>query len=60
MLFTGYCLRVIAPQKWKVVLAVSFGVTIVSHLVFDVWLSIQLPRGTWINQFFILATSLWK
>ena len=60
LLFTGYCLRVIAPQKWKVVLAVSFGVTIVSHMVFDVWLSIQLPRGTWVNQVFVLANSLWK
>jgi hypothetical protein len=60
LLFTGYCLRIIAPQKWRVVLAVSFGVTIVSHLVFNVWLSIQLPRGTWVNQILVLATSLWK
>ena len=60
LLFTGYCLRIIAPQKWRVVLAVSFGVTIVSHLVFNVWLSIQLPRGAWVNEILVLATSLWK
>jgi hypothetical protein len=59
-LFTGFCLRIIGPQKWRVVLAVSFGVTIVSHMVFDMWLSIQLPRGTWVNQILGLATLLWK
>jgi putative tricarboxylic transport membrane protein len=59
-LFTGYCLKIIAPQKWRVVLTMSFGVTIVSHMIFNIWLSIQLPRGTWVNQFLGLATSLWK
>ncbi len=60
LLFTGYCLRVIAPQKWRVVLTVSFGVTVVSHMVFNIWLSVQLPRGTWVNQILGLATLLWK
>ncbi len=59
-LFTGYCLKVIAPQKWRVVGAMSFGVTIVSHVIFNLWLSIQLPRGTWVNQFLGWASALWK
>lgn len=58
--FTGYCLKIIAAQKWRTVFVMSFGVTIVSHLIFNIWLSIQLPRGTWVNHFFDLGISLWK
>jgi hypothetical protein len=58
--FTGYCLKMIAPQSWKTVLAMSLGVTILSYLIFDAWLMIQLPKGTWMNQFLRMADSLWK
>jgi len=60
LFFSGYCLRIIAAQKWRTVLTVSFGVTTVSHLIFNLWLSVQLPRGRWVTQFFDLAASLWK
>jgi hypothetical protein len=59
-IFIGFCLKIIAAQKWKTVLAMSFGVTIVSHLIFSLWLSIKLPQGTWVNQFLDLTSSLWK
>jgi hypothetical protein len=60
LLFMGFCLKIIVPQKWRVVLGMSIGVTIISYLLFDAWLTIQLPKGTWVNQLLKLASPLWK
>lgn len=50
LLFVVLSLRVIEPQKWRVVILVSIGVTIISYLLFDVWLYVQFPEGRWVNQ----------
>ena len=36
---------IIGKQKWWVVLAGSFLITLISHLLFKVGLQVQLPRG---------------
>lgn len=59
-LFIGFCLRMIVPHRWRVVLVMSIGVTIISYLLFDTWLMIQLPKGIWVNQLLKLANPLWK
>jgi len=60
LLFIGFCLRMIVPHRWKVVLGMSAGVTIACYLLFDAWLMIQLPKGIWVNQLLKLASPLWK
>ena len=45
VLFLGFLLRVIFPQRWLVVITVSILTAIFAFLVFDVWLQAQLPRG---------------
>jgi putative tricarboxylic transport membrane protein len=40
-------LRPIGRQKWTWSIAISIGATLVSYLLFDKWLMIPLPRGTW-------------
>ena len=59
-LFIGFCLRMIVPHRWKVVFGMSAGVTIACYLLFDAWLTIQLPKGIWVNQLLKLASPLWK
>ena len=45
LLFLGFTLRVIEPQKWSVVFAVSILGAIVCYVVFQHWLEVQLPTG---------------
>lgn len=52
LLFTGFCLKIIIPQSWRVVLGTSIIVALFSYLIFDVWLNLQFPKGTWLNQLF--------
>ena len=40
-------LRPIGRQKWVWSIAISAGATVVAYLLFDKWLMIPLPRGTW-------------
>lgn len=40
-----FLLKVVVPQKWPRVLVSAFLSTLISYLVFEVWLKTQLPRG---------------
>jgi len=60
LFFTGFCLKIIIPQSWRVVLGMSIIVAIFSYLLFDVWLTLQLPKGTLLNQLLSLKGLLWK
>ena len=48
LFFIGFSLKVIEPQKWRIVLGVGIGAAVASYVVFDVLLKIQLPKGTWL------------
>jgi putative tricarboxylic transport membrane protein len=45
LLFLGFILRSIDPQRWRVVIAVSVLSTVIAYAVFQYWLDVQLPRG---------------
>ena len=60
LFFVGFSLKMIKPQSWRIVLVMSIGVAIFSYLLFDVWLTIQLPKGTWLNQLLSSKGHLWK
>lgn len=45
VLFLGFLLRAIFPQRWSVVIATAVLTATVAYLVFDVWLQAQLPKG---------------
>jgi putative tricarboxylic transport membrane protein len=45
LLFLGFFLRAIQPQKWLVVFVFSILPTICAYLVFKSWLDVQLPGG---------------
>ena len=45
ILFLGFLLRGIGHQKWSIVISVTSLVAIVSYLIFQSWLDVQLPRG---------------
>lgn len=45
LLFLGFILRGIDPQRWRVVIPVSILSTIVAYAVFQYWLEVQLPTG---------------
>lgn len=47
VLFIGFLLRAIVPQRWPVVIVMSLATAALSYLVFDVWLKAQLPQGPW-------------
>lgn len=47
VLFVGFLLRAIVPQRWPVVILVTLLTAAISFLVFEVWLQAQLPRGPW-------------
>lgn len=58
--FVGFSLKMIKPQSWRTVLVMSIGVAIFCHFLFNVWLTLQLPEGTWLNQLLSLKGLLWK
>jgi hypothetical protein len=35
------------PKRWLLVIAVAIGTALVCHFVFEQYLSVLLPRGTW-------------
>lgn len=45
LLFLGFLLRGIDPQRWLVVFLVTILGAITSYAVFQYWLDVQLPRG---------------
>ena len=45
LLFLGFLLRSIDPQRWSVVLTVSILATVISYAIFQYWLDVQLPTG---------------
>jgi hypothetical protein len=47
VVFIGFLLRAVTPQKWSMVVAVSLLTALFAYLVFDVWLQAQLPKGAW-------------
>ena len=47
VLFIGFLLKVVEPQRWPVVIVVAIGTTLGAFAIFDLWLKTQLPRGPW-------------
>jgi hypothetical protein len=47
VVFIGFLLRAIIPQRWPVVAAVSLLTALFVYLVFEVWLQAQLPKAMW-------------
>ncbi len=45
LLFLGFLLRAVEPQRWVIVLTCSILGTIVFYGVFNYWLDVQLPAG---------------
>ena len=60
LFLVGFCLKVIKPHRWRVVLGISILTAFISYVLFIVWLGILLPKGTWVNQLFSLISNLWK
>lgn len=47
LLFIGFLLRVVAPQRWLLVIGGSLLITVASYVVFEVLLKAQMPKGFW-------------
>jgi len=45
ILFIGFLLRAIFPQRWPVVATVSILTATFAYLLFEIWLQAQLPKG---------------
>jgi putative tricarboxylic transport membrane protein len=61
LLFMGVSLRTVGSQKWRSVLVISIGTAILSYLLFDVWLPLQMPKGTWVGLLFsFIRGRSWK
>jgi hypothetical protein len=45
LLLVGFLLRTIYPQKWSVVISASVLTSLMTYVVFRVWLQTQLPAG---------------
>jgi|WetSurMetagenome_2_1015567.scaffolds.fasta_scaffold816753_2 putative tricarboxylic transport membrane protein len=45
ILFLGFLLRVIEPQRWPLVIGGSVIVSLVSYFIFALWLKADLPKG---------------
>jgi putative tricarboxylic transport membrane protein len=45
ILFVGFLLRTIIPQRWPVVITVALLTAALSYLLFEVWLKAQMPAG---------------
>ncbi len=46
-LFLLFLQRAIGPRPWTSSLAISAATSVASHLVFKVWLDVQLPAAPW-------------
>lgn len=47
ILFIGFLLRTVEPQRWLVVIAGAIGTAFGAFIIFNVWLKTQLPQGPW-------------
>ena len=45
LLFMGFLLRVVVPQRWLLVMGGSLLITVASYIVFEVLLKVQMPKG---------------
>ncbi len=45
LLFLGFLMRGVGSQRWIVVFTWSILTTILSYVIFQCWLNVQLPRG---------------
>jgi putative tricarboxylic transport membrane protein len=45
ILFVGFLLVAVQPQRWYVVISVAIGTAIGAYGIFEVWLKAQLPKG---------------
>ncbi len=45
MIFLAFLLKAVEPHKWSVVLTLAISVSLISFVIFDVFLKTQLPRG---------------
>jgi putative tricarboxylic transport membrane protein len=46
-LFLLFLLRAVDPRRWSSALVISAATSVASHLLFKVWLDVQLPAGPW-------------
>ena len=47
VVFIGFLLRAVAPQRWPVVILGAIGAALGAFAIFEVWLKTQLPQGPW-------------
>ena len=47
VLFIGFLLRAVEPQRWSVVILGAVGAALGAFAVFNLWLKTQLPLGPW-------------
>ena len=47
ILFIGFLLRAVEPQRWPVVIVGAVGTALGAFAIFQVWLKTQLPQGPW-------------
>ncbi len=47
VLFIGFLLRTVEPQRWPVVIVGAIGTALGAFAIFEVWLKTQLPQGPW-------------
>jgi len=45
LLFIGFLLRVIDPQRWLLVIGGSLLITVATYIVFEVFLKARMPKG---------------
>jgi hypothetical protein len=41
--------RPVTPYKWAILIVIAIATSLVTFLVFDIYLSVLLPRGRWTN-----------
>ena len=46
-LFIVFTLRFFEPANWTSTLLAAFLTTVISFVLFEIWLGVQLPRGFW-------------
>ena len=47
LLFIGFLLRAVVPQKWVVVIMGAILTAMGTYGLFEIWLKAQLPKGPW-------------
>ena len=60
LFFVGSCIRIIGQRQWRVVVIIGISTAIISYLLFDVWLKIQIPEGKWVAQLSRVGGLLWR